>query len=73
MTTDEHEPLLADGLKTVTEATAYTRLSRATIYGLMDRGELAYTKIGRRRLIPVKALVTLCSRNLVRANLSNDS
>jgi excisionase family DNA binding protein len=57
--------LVKDGLRTIPEAQEYTRLSRAAIYALMDRGELAYTRIGKRRLIPLRALVELAQRGLV--------
>jgi excisionase family DNA binding protein len=57
--------MVADGLRTIPEAQTFTRLSRAAIYALMDRGELAYTRIGRRRLIPHRALVELAQRGLV--------
>jgi excisionase family DNA binding protein len=54
-----------DGLRTVVEAQEFTRLSRTSLYALMDRGELAFAKIGRRRLIPYRALVELVERGLV--------
>jgi excisionase family DNA binding protein len=57
--------MVEGGLRTIPEAQEYTRLSRAAIYGLMDRGELAYTRIGKRRLIPFRALVDLAQRGLV--------
>jgi excisionase family DNA binding protein len=57
--------VVEDGLRTVEEARAYTRLSRSALYALMERGELAYTKIGRRRLIPHRALLDLAQRGLV--------
>ena len=57
--------LVDGGLQTIGEATAFTRLSRSALYGLMDRGELVYVKIGRRRLIPKHALVDLAQRGLV--------
>jgi excisionase family DNA binding protein len=59
------DDLLRHGLRTIREAQDYTRLSRATLYSLMDKGELVYTTIGRRRLIPYQALVELAARKLV--------
>jgi excisionase family DNA binding protein len=53
------------GWRTVSEAAHYTRLSRSTLYQLMTDGRLPYTTVGRRRLIPAKALDDLCSANLV--------
>ena len=41
---------------TIDEAAEALRLSRSTIYRLLDSGELAYSQIGRRRRIPVDAL-----------------
>jgi excisionase family DNA binding protein len=59
------ERLLGDGLESIEEATTFVGLSRSTLYGLMDRGELPYVKIGRRRLIPRAALVDLARRGLI--------
>jgi excisionase family DNA binding protein len=56
--------ILEDGLRTIEEAQEFTRLSRSGLYELMENGALAYTKIGRRRLIPHRALVELASRGL---------
>ncbi len=64
-TENRSETAFPGGWRTIPEAVAYTRLSRSTLYGLMDRNQLAYTRVGRRRLIPMAALVELCSRNLV--------
>lgn len=61
----ESREIVGEGLRTVEEAREYTRLSRSALYSLMERGELAYTKIGRRRLIPHRALVELAQRGLV--------
>ena len=49
--------LVEDGLLSVSEAQEFTRLSRSDIYARMERGELAYCKLGRRRLIPRRALI----------------
>ncbi len=61
----ESTALVEGGLKSLDEARAYTRLSRSALYGLMETGQLAYTKIGRRRLIPHRALIELAQRGLV--------
>ena len=47
------EALAEDGLVTVTEAAGFLRLSRTTIYTLMDQGTLPFVKIGRSRRIPL--------------------
>lgn len=39
-------------LMTVQQAANVLALSRSTIYNVMERGELAYVKIGRARRIP---------------------
>ena len=44
---------------TVTEASQATSLSIPYLYVLMRKGALRYTLIGRRRLIPVSALMEL--------------
>lgn len=40
----------------VKEAVEASRLSQRQLYLMMDRGDLRYTKVGRRRLIPASAL-----------------
>lgn len=44
---------------TVANAVTMTGLSDATLYRLIERGELATIKIGRRRLIPVESIKRL--------------
>lgn len=51
-----------DGLVGVTEASKYLSLSRSALYGLMDRGELDYVKIGRSRRITRQAILELVDR-----------
>jgi excisionase family DNA binding protein len=57
--------LVSDGMFPIGEAIAYSGLGRSTLYALMERGELAYAKVGRRRLIPRRALAELMERCLV--------
>ena len=57
--------LVEDGLLSLAEAQEFTRLSRSDIYARMDRGELPYCKLGRRRLIPRRALIELVYHSLV--------
>ena len=64
MATDRVE-LVSDGAAGIPEAEEFTGLGRSTIYGLMEDGSLAYVKVGRRRLIPRRALVELLERGLV--------
>jgi excisionase family DNA binding protein len=58
--------LVADGLVTVREAAQWLGLGRAKLYQMMERGELAYVKIGRARRIPRGALVDVAVSGLVR-------
>jgi excisionase family DNA binding protein len=61
--TDRTE-LVADGLMKVQEAAEFLRLSRSSLYAMMDAGELAFVKLGRSRRIPKRALVELAAREL---------
>lgn len=46
------------------EAAQMTGLSRATIYNLIERGELRRSKIGRSTRIPVADLLTLIQNGI---------
>jgi excisionase family DNA binding protein len=63
--TGEREQLVADGSVVVGEAVRFTSLGRTTLYGLMERGELRYIKVGRRRLIPRAELKRLLAGGLM--------
>ena len=43
------------------EAAQSLGLSRRTLYGLMDRGQLTTVKLGKRRLVPAAELERLVS------------
>ncbi len=78
VTPDEREIMVADGLMTVPEAGAFLRLSRSTLYNLMESGRLPYVRLGgdgRRaaRRIPRRAVVALAAAHLVGGNLKTDS
>lgn len=62
MTTTEE--LLADGCINIGEGCRFLSCSRSTLYGLMERGELAFVKIGRSRRVPKRALLELAARHL---------
>ncbi len=64
MAASEQQALVADGLMTVREAAQFLRLSRSSVYALMDHGELAFVKLGRSRRIPRRALVELAASGL---------
>jgi excisionase family DNA binding protein len=59
--------LIREGFAEVGEAQQYLRLSRATIYNLMESGALAYARFGRTRRIPWRALYEYAASNLVTA------
>jgi excisionase family DNA binding protein len=44
------------GMLSVPEACRYLGIGRTTLYAQMSRGKLAYVKIGKRRLISLKAI-----------------
>ena len=52
-------------LVTVKEAANYLRLSRATIYNLMESGHMPYVKIGKSRRIPRQNLCDMVTKNIV--------
>ena len=64
MLTDNDAALVEDGLLKVSEAATFLRLSRSTLYTLMDQGELPFVKLGRSRRIPKRALIELAAREL---------
>jgi excisionase family DNA binding protein len=54
---------LADGkLLTVSEACGVLRVSKWTVYRLIQSNQLATIKIGRRRLVPMAAVTNLLNR-----------
>ena len=52
-------------LLTVQEAALMLTLSRSMVYNLMERGALAYVKIGRTRRIPLQEVERLVRESLV--------
>lgn len=56
--------LVEDGLLSIDEAMAFLSVSRSTLYELMDKGMLPWSKIGRSRRIPRRALVQLAQLTL---------
>lgn len=62
--TDRIKSVLEDGLLSVDEAMAYLSVSRSHLYDLMERGAVAYAKIGRSRRIPKAALMEYVAANL---------
>jgi excisionase family DNA binding protein len=70
MRTVEREQLVNDGAVDVPEACRFTGLGRTYLYQLMERGDLRYCKLGRRRLIPRAELVRLLAGGVVGADPS---
>lgn len=60
-------PTSVGPLMTVAEAANTLNISRSHAYNLMDRGDLAYVKLGKSRRIPEAAVNQLITRNLVPA------
>lgn len=58
------EEIVSKGLMRVAEVQEFLGLSRASVYLLMDRGELPWAKLGRARRIPRQAVVDLAARSL---------
>ncbi len=59
------ERLVGDGTMDVPAACQFTGLGRTFLYQKMDKGELRYTKVGKRRLIPKAELVRLLAEGLI--------
>ncbi len=55
---------LDQGLLTVAEAARVLHVGRTMVYGLMERGQLQFVKIGRSRRIPKAAIRDFIKRNL---------
>jgi excisionase family DNA binding protein len=55
---------LDQGLLTVVEAARVLHVGRTTVYGLMERGQLQFVRIGRARRIPKAAIRDFIKRNL---------
>ena len=65
---DPRADLAADGLVSVAEACKFLGLGHSELYLHIASGAIASAKIGRRRLIPRRALVEFAARHLVAAN-----
>jgi excisionase family DNA binding protein len=64
--TEQEQTLVADGFMTVPEALAYLRIGRSKLYDMMsdEKLMLPYTKVGRCRRIPRRALMELAAAGL---------
>ena len=59
-----NECIVEDGLVSIDDAMAFLSVSRSTLYELMERGLLPWSKIGRSRRIPRRGLVRLAQLTL---------
>jgi excisionase family DNA binding protein len=57
------------GLGRIQEVEKFLKVSRATIYSLMESGQLSYVKIGKSRRIPWDAVKQLILRNTITAQV----
>ncbi len=55
------------GLGTVKQVAVYLGVSRASVYAIMDRGELPYCKLGKSRRIRWTDVVDMVERQTVGA------
>ena len=60
----EPAALVEDGLLKIPEVARFLGLSRASVYQLMERGELPWVKLGRARRIPRRAVTQLAACGL---------
>jgi len=63
----EREKVVAEGTVDIAEACRLTGLGRTFLYSLMDRGQLRYCKVGKRRLVPRCEINRLLAESLVEA------
>jgi len=64
----EAEAMCADGCMSVKEAEAFAGVSDSLIYEWLDAGILPSVRLGRRRVIPRKALVAYLAKNMTAAD-----
>jgi hypothetical protein len=57
--------VLQEGVVGIEQAKQFSGIGRTALYGLMERGELPYTKVGARRLIPLAGLKAVLARGLI--------
>lgn len=63
--TGRRDEMVRDGFAEVAQAQEYLRLSRSSIYKLMEKGDLLYARFGRTRRIPWRSLREFAARQLV--------
>lgn len=69
MKMDKTEPLLIS----VVEAAERVGLSKSTVYELIDAGRFPHKRVGRRILVPVKALERWAAEDVLDSMPSNEA
>jgi excisionase family DNA binding protein len=59
-----HSNVVEGGFCSIIEAAKFLGISRASVYVLLDKGELASARFGRSRRIPRKGLIEYAERSL---------
>ena len=59
-----HTELVQDGLATLDEAMTFLAIGRTKLYELMDTGQIPFSKMGRCRRIPRRALIEFAQLTL---------
>jgi excisionase family DNA binding protein len=67
------EGLVQGGMIKVIQVARFLGISKSAVYNLMQRGELAYVKLGKSRRIPHRAVIELAMRCLVVPSPANDA
>jgi len=62
--------VVVENYLTVPEVCSRLRLGRTAVYGLMERGELAYAKFGKSRRVNLLSLAEFVRRSTVPARTS---
>ena len=65
MTAEVVDNLLRDGAVTIAAAVSESGIGRSRLYAMMGSGELPYSQVGGRRLIPRVALRRVLAAGLV--------
>ena len=60
--------IVEEGLMRVLEVAGFLGISRASVYQLMERGELPWVKLGRARRVPRRAVIELAAGKLNQIN-----
>ena len=61
---ERNTELASEGVVTIDEAKTFLKIGRATLYRMLDEGQLPSVKIRGRRMIPKRAAVEMISSQL---------